>query len=169
MTFEVEGEDAKAIFRELSSIQEVFDSEKQCGVCHGTEIRFLARQVDDYQFYELACQTQGCRARFSFGQARKGGALFPKRKDEDGRWLDNGGWSKYEPQAQAVQQEQTPQRPQPVATPVQAASQVRPQPVQRPHPQAAPPPAAPQYNRPVNRPQPGTDAEYAATFDDVPF
>lgn len=96
LMFEVTGETAKAVFREIALIQEVFDAERVCGCCKGTDIRFLARQVDDYDFYELACEAQGCRARFSFGQAKKGGALFPKRKDEDGNWLPNNGWSKYE-------------------------------------------------------------------------
>ncbi len=97
ITFEVEGGNAKELFRELASIQEVFDAEQSCGVCKGTGIRFQARKVDDFDFYELTCTNPTCRARFSYGQAKKGGALFPKRKDEDGHWLPNGGWSKYEP------------------------------------------------------------------------
>ncbi len=96
LMFEVTGETAKALFREIAQIQEVFDAEKSCGCCNGTDLRFLSRQVDDFDFYELACGNQECRARFSFGQAKKGGALFPKRKDEDGSYLPNRGWSKYE-------------------------------------------------------------------------
>ncbi len=98
ITFEVEGENAKALFRELASIQEVFDAEQYCGCCQGTAIRLQARKVDDFDFYELSCQNQQCRARFQFGQQKKGGNLFPKRKDEDGHWLPNNGWSKYEPE-----------------------------------------------------------------------
>ena len=96
--FEVEGGTAKDVFRELALIQEVFDAESSCGLCHGTAIRLLARKVEDYDFYELACENPHCRARFAFGQAKKNGALFPKRKDEDGNWLPNGGWAKWEPQ-----------------------------------------------------------------------
>ncbi len=96
LAFEVQAEDVKTIFREIAQIQEVFDAERSCGVCNGTDIRFLARKVDDYDFYELACQSSSCRARFAFGQAKKGGALFPKRKDEDGSYLPNRGWAKWE-------------------------------------------------------------------------
>lgn len=95
ITFEVEGETTKAIFAQMASIQEVFDAEHTCGMCDSADIRLLARKVDDYDFYELACQSPNCRARFEFGQAKKGGALFPKRKDEDGKWLNNRGWSRY--------------------------------------------------------------------------
>lgn len=97
LMFEVNGETAKDIFRQISQVQEVFDAETQCGCCGDKNLKFLARQVDDFDFYELACSSIGCRARFAFGQAKKGGALFPKRKDEDGNWLPNNGWSKYEP------------------------------------------------------------------------
>lgn len=98
ITFEVEAAEPKALFRELASIQEVFDSEHICGVCRSARIRMQARKVEDFDFYELVCTKSECRARFAFGQAKKGGALFPKRKDEDGRWLPNGGWSRYEPE-----------------------------------------------------------------------
>ncbi len=113
ITFEVEGENPKVLFRELAAIQEVFDAETQCGVCHGTAIRLQARKVDDFDFYELLCMNQECRARFQFGQAKKGGGLFPKRKDEDGHWLPNGGWSRYEPQGTAEPVKPTVAPPKP--------------------------------------------------------
>lgn len=95
LTFQVQGETAKDIFRQLSQVQEVFDAEISCGCCGKVNVRLLARQVDEYDFYELACLD--CHARFAFGQSKKGGALFPKRKDEDGNYLPNRGWAKYEP------------------------------------------------------------------------
>ena len=94
LTFEVEGESPKALFKKLAVVQEIFDSDKECGCCHGTDIRFRARQVDDYEFFEIACGD--CFARLQFGQAKKGGGLFPKRKAEDGSWLPNRGWAKWE-------------------------------------------------------------------------
>lgn len=96
LAFEITGEKVKDVFREIAHVQEIFDAEQKCGICGSPDIRFLARQVEEYDFYELACMRDGCRARFAFGQNKKGGALFPKRKDEDGNWLPNGGWSKYE-------------------------------------------------------------------------
>lgn len=102
LIFEVEGETPKALFSNIAAIQEVFDAERVCGVCGCEDIRFLARKVDDFDFYELACQARDCRARFAFGQAKKGGSLFPKRKDDDNHWLPNGGWAKWEGGAHTV-------------------------------------------------------------------
>jgi hypothetical protein len=96
LAFEITGETTKDVFKQIAAVQEVFDAERACGICKGKDLRFLARQVEDFDFYELACGNPQCRARFAFGQAKKGGALFPKRKNEDGEWLPNGGWSKYE-------------------------------------------------------------------------
>lgn len=97
ITFEVEGESQKAIFEQIASIQEVFDAEHQCGMCKSPHIRFMVRTVTKgtktYDFYHLACQA--CHARFDFGQSTEGGALFPKRKDKDGNWIPNNGWTKY--------------------------------------------------------------------------
>jgi hypothetical protein len=31
---------------------------------------------------------------------KKGGRLFPKRKDKEGKWLNNGGWVKWNPDTQ---------------------------------------------------------------------
>jgi hypothetical protein len=119
--FEVEAPEIKEVFRQLATVQEVFGAETNCGVCNSENIRLQYREVDDYKFYELACMSQGCRARFAFGQAKKGGALFPKRKDEDGNWLKNGGWEKYTPPGAAT--EPPPQRAQPPQRNAQAPSQ----------------------------------------------
>lgn len=95
LTFEVQGESAKELFSQVATLQEVFEAESVCGVCQGQDLRFQMREVDDFKFYELVCRKPGCFARFSFGQAKKGGGLFPKRKDSDGNWLPNHGWEKY--------------------------------------------------------------------------
>ena len=49
------------------------------------------RTVDDNEYYELRCMD--CGAKLAFGSMKKGGGLFPKRKDADGKlatrqWLD---------------------------------------------------------------------------------
>lgn len=132
ITFEVDGENAKALFSQIASIQEVFDAEHACGMCNSTDIRYLARKVDDFDFYELACR--GCRARFAFGQAKKGGALFPKRKDEDGNWINNNGWTRFEPQGAPAHQRPngaTANRPSftaPISSPRRQATQEPPPP-----------------------------------------
>jgi len=100
MHIELSGESVKDLFESLSSFQEVFEADTACGVCNSPAIRFLARTVEDFKFYELSCTA--CTARMSFGQAKKGGGLFPKRRDEDGRPLDNRGWSKFVPKSDGV-------------------------------------------------------------------
>ncbi len=93
---EIEGENQKAIFAGISTFQEVFE-QTTCGKCKGENLRFVVRNVDDNDFYELHCQS--CHAKLAFGQHKsKDGTLFPRRKDNEGKWLPDGGWVKYNPQ-----------------------------------------------------------------------
>ncbi len=100
MHIELSGENVKDLFERISEFQEVFEADTACGCCNSASVRFMARTVDEYKFYELSCRD--CTARMSFGQAKKGGALFPKRRDEDGRPLPNRGWAKFVPKGEAV-------------------------------------------------------------------
>jgi hypothetical protein len=95
LVFEVTAEDPKGLFAQIADLQEVFEAEVVCGLCKGTDIRLNHRKSEDFHFYELLCLAAGCHARFAFGQAKQGGRLFPKRKDEAGNWLPNNGWAKY--------------------------------------------------------------------------
>ena len=92
LQFEVEGSGQKELFKELATIQEIFGEEK-CSVCNKNNIRFVVRNVEDNDYYELRCSD--CGAVLSFGQHKKGGTLFPKRKDESGNYLPNKGWHKW--------------------------------------------------------------------------
>jgi len=94
LTFELEGDGQKEIFKELSAIQEIF-SEESCGLCKSTNLKYVVRNVDGNDYYELRCAD--CGAILAFGQHKKGGTLFPRRKDDDGKWLPNRGWHKYVP------------------------------------------------------------------------
>jgi len=94
LQFELEGSGQKEVFKELATIQEIF-SEEKCGVCGCTNIKFVVRNVDANDYYELRCTDSKCGAVLSFGQHKKGGTLFPKRKDDDNNYLPNKGWHKY--------------------------------------------------------------------------
>lgn len=100
MHIELAGESVKDLFERLSEFQEIFEADTECGCCKSKSVRFLARKVDDYKFYELSCRA--CGARMSFGQAKQGGGLFPKRRDEDGEWLPNRGWAKFQPKSESI-------------------------------------------------------------------
>jgi hypothetical protein len=94
LEFELEGAGQKEIFKELATIQEIFAEEK-CGLCGSANLRFVVRNVDGNDYYELRCSD--CGAILAFGQHKKGGTLFPKRKDDNNNWLPNGGWHKWNP------------------------------------------------------------------------
>lgn len=92
LTFEVDAAGQKEVFKELAMIQEIF-GEKSCGVCKGKDLRFICRTVEGNDYYELKCS---CGAVLSFGQHKKGGTLFPKRKDDNNEYLPNYGWYKWQ-------------------------------------------------------------------------
>jgi hypothetical protein len=92
LEFELDGSDQKSIFKELAAIQEIF-SEEKCGLCTSTNLKFVVRTVEDNDYYELRCTD--CGAVLAYGQHKKTKTLFPKRKDDEGKWLQNNGWYKY--------------------------------------------------------------------------
>ena len=96
LQFEVEGSGQKELFKELATIQEIFGEEK-CGMCGNSSLKFLVRNVEGNDYYELRCNE--CTALLSFGQHKKGGTLFPKRKDDNGNYLPHKGWHKWNPKA----------------------------------------------------------------------
>lgn len=89
---EVEGKDVKDAFAQVAGAVEVF-SHTTCGACGAPGAVPVVRENGGNQYYEMRCR--GCGACLSFGQRRDGGALFPKRKDKDGNWLDGSGWVKF--------------------------------------------------------------------------
>lgn len=92
LEFELEGSGQKEIFKELAIIQEIFGEEK-CGLCSSTNLKFIVRNVEGNDYFELRCGD--CGAILAFGQHKKGGTLFPKRKDDQGNYLPNRGWHKW--------------------------------------------------------------------------
>ena len=96
LSVELEGDSQRDIFQEIARFQEVFE-ETVCGKCGSDNIRFVVRNVDDNLYYELRCAD--CGAKLSFGSHKKGGGLFPKRKDGDNWWPDRG-WVKWNPKTE---------------------------------------------------------------------
>lgn len=95
ISVEIEAETQVDLFQKLASFQEIF-GEATCGKCGSDNVRFQTRNVDDNLYYELRCLD--CGAQLAFGVMKKGGRLFPKRKDKDGNWLPDGGWVKWNPE-----------------------------------------------------------------------
>ena len=94
LLIKVDAETPKELFKRIAGVQEVFEAEHECGCCHSKDIQFRVRTVEENDFYELKCCD--CGARFQYGQNKKGGGLFPKRRDEAGAFLQNNGWAKYQ-------------------------------------------------------------------------
>jgi hypothetical protein len=99
MTVEVEGKSQTDLFEQLAEFQDAFE----VGSCirgkkSSDKVKFQVREVEGNKFYEMVCTDEDFDlkgARLSFGQHKKGGTLFVKRKDKDGKWLNNNGWVKY--------------------------------------------------------------------------
>lgn len=103
ISVELEGDGQREIFEQISRFQEVFE-EASCAKCGSDNVKFVVRNVDDNMYYELRCQD--CGARLSFGSHKKGGGLFPKRKDGD-TWLPDRGWVKWNPKTEKNEQKET--------------------------------------------------------------
>ena len=95
-TVTVEGESHVDVFTNMATAGEVFLSANhhKCGKCGSTDIRYVVRESGKYKFYELRCNN--CGAKLTFGVKNDdSGDLFPHRKDDQGNWLPNDGWVKW--------------------------------------------------------------------------
>lgn len=97
MTVKLEVNNQKELWRQLSGLEEVL-SNTVCGACKSENTKFRTRTAGEgkktYEFFEMVCAD--CSSRLSFGCHQEGDTLFPKRKNDDGAWLDNRGWVKYQ-------------------------------------------------------------------------
>lgn len=101
VTFQLEAEKPKDLFKALAEVQEVF-GEAKCGLCGKSDLKFVVRTVEGNDYHELACNS--CFAKLSFGASKqKPGHLFPIRKltkegkasRKDGEYGKHNGWSVY--------------------------------------------------------------------------
>ena len=97
-TVEAEGSTTE-VFEQLAAFDSVFGN---CvNKANGSEnIGFRHREVDGNHYYEMYDKDEFHVLKF--GKTKKDGSLFPRRKDADGNWLDNGGWNKFDPNAPQV-------------------------------------------------------------------
>ena len=100
LNVEFEADSIREIWKQLSTFQEVF-GETTCGKCGSEDLRFVVRENDGNEYYELRCLD--CGAKLSFGAMKKGGGLFPRRKDADGNWLPDRGWQKWNPKTKKME------------------------------------------------------------------
>ncbi len=96
---EVDGKDAKDCFAQLAGAVEVFGQTK-CGCCGSDHCVPVVRENGGNTYYEMRCTN--CGATLGFGQRKQDGHLYPRRRDKEGNYLDNGGWLKW-----AQRQQQT--------------------------------------------------------------
>ena len=95
---EVDAEDVKSSVKQLSGFMDVY-AEQQCGACGCQAVRVEHRSdADSHDYYSVKCLNGECGAELRFGQHKSGKTLFAKRKDEQGNWLDHGGWMKFQRQ-----------------------------------------------------------------------
>lgn len=106
MEFEIESDNIKEIFSQMSTIGETFPAEP-CGLCKSAETAPNVRKVDKYTYYELKCQK--CGAKLSYGQNKDGVTLYPRRiyhrdhplvqdkKVKADERMPHRGWEKFSP------------------------------------------------------------------------
>lgn len=80
------GNDNKDVFEQMAAFEEIFCNNTDCGKCDSDDTRLNVREVDGNKYYERVCNK--CYHSFSYGQKKKGGALFPKTSK---------GWTKFQP------------------------------------------------------------------------
>ena len=106
MSVTVEGRDQVSVFQQIASFQEIFETPTRNIVINGEEVdskdvRLQVRKNNDGdEFYELVYagpnkNLMGYKFEFGCTKDPKGG-LFPKRKDAEGNWKDNNGWTKWQ-------------------------------------------------------------------------
>ena len=97
---EIEADTQVEVFQQLANFQEIF-GETICGKCGSDAVRFQVRNVDDNLYHEAKCSS--CNAKLAFGVMKKGGRLYPRRKDKDGNWLSDKGWQRWNSKTKSLE------------------------------------------------------------------
>jgi hypothetical protein len=113
VTVAAEGDEMTDVYEQLARLSEIFSCFSKCGVCGGTYLRPIVRDVEGNKFYELQCVSfdkkidRTCYAKFVLGQHKKPkGSLFPQwhepvseedaKKGVEKKRKPNGGWTRWE-------------------------------------------------------------------------
>lgn len=103
LTAEIEGGTQAELFENLADFQDVFENT----VCTkggetSDDVRFIVRKdEEDNKYYELRVNSGPLKGtKKSFGCHKKGGGLFPRNKDKEGKWLPDNGWVRWNAQTQ---------------------------------------------------------------------
>ena len=101
LSFEFEAVTTGDITDQLSKLGNVFGADNNCGMCESPEIRWVVQENTSakgtFTFHEKRCQ---CGARLRYGVRQADGELFPRKKDQNGSYIPNGGWEKYQPRGE---------------------------------------------------------------------
>lgn len=103
MTVTVNADDFRGLFKQIADFQEVFEQRNiniNGELVDSKDVRFQVRKnAEDDEFYEMvyAGTVPALRGyKLEFGCHKKGGGLFPKKKDKEGNWVENNGWTKWQ-------------------------------------------------------------------------
>lgn len=109
LTFEVEAETHTDLWEQLATIDELYKNTTCAKEGKGStdDVKFVVRTNDaDDKFYELqsdvAFGDKLYGAKKAFGAHKKGGGLFPQRKDKDGNYLPDNGWIQWDKTTSSV-------------------------------------------------------------------
>lgn len=103
MTAVFEGKDHQSIWEQIADFQEVFEDrnikigDKEVDT---KDIVFRVRRVDGNDFYEKVYvgtdyNLRGYKMAYQQAKERKG-TMYPVRKDKEGGWIENNGWTKWQ-------------------------------------------------------------------------
>jgi|ETNvirenome_6_85_1030632.scaffolds.fasta_scaffold119329_1 hypothetical protein len=96
------------LFKELSEFQEVFEDvptrkDSNGNLMSPKDLRFNIRKNGDDEYFEVRYvgdNKEFWGVRKAFGCHKKGGGLFPQRKDKDGEYLPHKGWVKWDKESE---------------------------------------------------------------------
>lgn len=83
-------------FKILAAWEEIYGP-RECGLCKSDVYYRVRKNKDEDEFPEVVCKNFNCKAVLALGQHKKGGGLYPHRKDKEGKWIPNNGFQKYVP------------------------------------------------------------------------